>query len=322
VSVQLAPQHKLGLALRRPLLVANCTAELLGLLDPEVLGAVVAPELGGRARRPRRVVERPGGFLLAEGRGAFSLTGLRHLLRAAGGLAVIARVCAGQPAGPRRSPGQSTSGGQPPLWGESTGAAGRGDLRGLEHSLNEGAGPDEPHRSQRSLTQSMRRGRASLLDLRGLERLADEGVSAFELDLLPGDPESAGRALEAARAATDLPLLARVPLLEAVPYALACAEAGADALVVAAPPRGLAVLDDPAQPQPVEVHGPLLHPLTLLALQQVAEAVDLPLVARGGILTLDDARAFLAQGAAAVAVDSLALVSPAVVVGIGRGLNV
>ncbi|MDI7277992.1 MAG: hypothetical protein QME94_18585, partial [Anaerolineae bacterium] len=86
MSVQLAPQHKEGLLLRHPLLLANCTAELLALCDREVLGAVIAPEIGGGRRQPRRVVERPGGFLLEEGPGAFSITALRNLLRAAGGL--------------------------------------------------------------------------------------------------------------------------------------------------------------------------------------------------------------------------------------------
>lgn len=257
MSVQLAPQHKEGLALPWPLLVANCTAELLGLLDRAHLGAVIAPEIGGRRRRPRQIVERPGGFLLAEGRGAFSLSGLRRLLRAAGGLAVIGRL--------------------PAL---------------------------EPHGAARAAA-----------------RLADEGVSAIELDLLPGDPELAYRALDAVRAATGLPLLAGVPLVEAVPCALIAEEAEADALIVATPPRGLAASGDPAAVRAVEVHGPLLHPLTLLAVQQVAAAVTLPIVARGGLLTVDDARSYLAQGAAAIAADSLATVDPGAIAAIGRGLT-
>ncbi len=255
MSVQLAPQHKVGLALDRPLLLANCTPELLALCDRQVLGAAIAPEIGGRQRRPRQVIERPGGFLLEEGRGAFSLSGLRELLRAAGALPVIGRVLAA-------------------------------DVRGAA---------------------------------RAAERLAAEGVSAVEVDLLPGDPALAQGCLQAIRQACDLPLLARVPLLEAVPCATACAGL-ADALVVAGPPRGLAALASGQEPSPVEVHGPLLHPLVLLALPEVARAVSVPLVARGGVLTPADARAFLAQGAAAVAVDSLALVEPGAVGAIGRAL--
>ncbi len=256
MSVQLAPQHKVGFLLSHPLLLANCTAEILSLCDRQVLGAVVAPEIGGRARRPRQIVERPGGFLLEEGRGAFSHSGLRRLLRAAGDLPVIGRVIGADPAGAAR---------------------------------------------------------AAL-------RLADEGVVAIELDLLPGDAELALQAVEAVRRASGLPLLARVPLLEALPYAVDAAGAGADALVVAAPPRGLAPLGEGGATRRVEVHGPLLHPLALLAVQEVAGAMDLPIVARGGILSVDDARAFLAEGAVAVAVDSLAIVDPAAVSGIGRAL--
>ena len=64
---------------------------------------------------------------------------------------------------------------------------------------------------------------------------------------------------EAVRQECELPLLARVPLLQAVPFALASVEGGADA-VVAAPPRGLAAPDDPSSAWPVQVHGPLFHP--------------------------------------------------------------
>ncbi len=256
MSVELAPQHKVGLTLSQPLLVANGTAELLALCNRSVIGAVVAPAIGSRSRVPRRVGERPGGLLVEEGRGAFSLSGLRQLLRAAGDLPVLGRVPAA-------------------------------DVRGAA---------------------------------RAAERLASEGVRAVELDLLPGDLPLAGDVLAAVRRACDLPLVAQVPLLEAVVYAEASQAAGADALVVAGPPRGLATLADPHAPSVVEVHGPLLHPLFLLAVREVARAVDLPLIARGGLLTLADARAFLAQGAVAVVVDSLATVDPAGVAAIGRGL--
>lgn len=257
MSVQLAPQHKVGMALRTPLLLANATAELLSLLDREVLGAAVAPEIGGHARRPRRIVERPGGFLLEEGRGAFSRSGLRRLLRVAGDLPVIARVPAADPQGAARA----------------------------------------------------------------VERLAAEGVQAIELDLLPNDLPLAGRTVAHVRRVTGLPLLARVPLGEALNYAIAAAEDGADSLVVAAPPRGMAPLGDPPAPRAVQVHGPLLHPLILQAVLEVADAVDLPVVARGGILTVDDALAYLAAGAVAVAVDSLALVDPAATNEIGQALQ-
>ena len=257
MSVELAPRHKVGLSLEHPLLLANCTAELLSLCDHTVVGAVIAAEIGSRARAPRRVGERPGGFLWEEGRGVNSLQGLRRLLRVAGSLPVLGRV----------------------LGAEARGAA------------------------------------------RAAGRLQQEGVQALVLDLLPGDLRQAEEVLTAVRRATDLPLLAQVPLWEAVPYARACEAEGADALVVAGPPRGLAAFDDPHSPKIVEVHGPLLHPLFLLAVQQVARAVTIPLIARGGLLTAADAQAFLAQGAAAVTIDSLALVEPAAVAEIGHSLS-
>ncbi len=257
MTVQLAPQHKVGLLVRSPLLLANCTAELLSLCDRDVLGAVVAPEIGGARRRPRRVVERPGGVVLEIAPGAHSISGLRRLLRAAGELPVLARVMASDPDGVAR------------------------------------AG----------------------------ERLEELGVSALEVDLQPGDLELARAALATLREAVELPLLARVPLTQAAACARAVRDLS-DALVVAAPPRGLARLAEDEPPRPVEVHGPLLHPLVLDALREVRQAVDLPLVARGGILTAADAGAFLAEGASAVEIDSLAVVHPAAIGAIGRELGV
>lgn len=254
MTIELAPYHKTGLSLAHPLLVAHCTAELLALLDRDVLGAVVAPELGGARRERRRVAERPGGVLVEEGRGALSLGGLRRLVREAGELPVIGSVVAAEPRGAARA----------------------------------------------------------------AERLAGEGVRALLVDLLPGDPALAEDSLAAVRSAVDLPLIAQVPLFEAAPSAALAREAGADALVVAAPAHGLAAFDD--RLRPVRVHGPLLHPLYLLAVQQVGRASRLPVIARGGILNVGDARAFLAVGAVAVMVDSLATVEPGAVAEIGRAL--
>ncbi len=253
-GIELAPYHKEGLPLAHPLLVAHCTAELLALLDHEVLGAVVAPELGGRRRERRLVLERPGGVLVQEGRGALSLSGLRRLVREAGDLPVAGTVAAA-------------------------------DARGAA---------------------------------RAAERLVAEGVLAILLDLLPGDAALAEDAFAAVRGAVDLPLIAQVPFEEAVAAARLAEEVGADALVVAAPPRGL--IPDGGALRAVRVHGPLLHPLCLLAVQEVAQAVRLPIVARGGLLTLADAHAFLEAGAVAVMADTLATVDPGAVAEIGRAL--
>ncbi|HOQ97908.1 MAG TPA: nitronate monooxygenase [Anaerolineae bacterium] len=254
-GIELAPYHKEGLPLAQPLLVAHGTAELLALLDREALGAVIAPELGGPQRRPVRVLERPGGVLLEEGRGALSFSGLRRLVRAAGELPVIGTITAAHPRGAANAAG----------------------------------------------------------------RLAGEGVRALLVDLPAGDPRLAEAAIAAVRDAVDLPLLAQVPLNEAAACAALAESAGADALVVAAPAQGLAHFDDGLRP--VHVHGPLLQPLYLLAVQEVAQAVRLPIVARGGLLTPEDARAFIAAGAVAVVADTVASVSPAAVGEIGRGMG-
>jgi dihydroorotate dehydrogenase (NAD+) catalytic subunit len=149
-----------------------------------------------------------------------------------------------------------------------------------------------------------------------------EGIAGLELNLI----EHAGQALaivRAARAATQLPLLAKLPALDAgLPeLARAVAEAGADALVVAAAPRGLA-----ADPQSGErlagwLCGPARRPLALRLVAEVAGAVGVPVIGGGGIATADDARQFLAAGASAVQIGSALLPDPGAAVKIADALR-
>lgn len=112
----------------------------------------------------------------------------------------------------------------------------------------------------------------------------------------------------------SLPVLVRVPLDAALPLAKSAARAGAQAVTVAAPPRG-------TQYSPREdrewawvtgrLYSPAVHPLTLKAVRDVASAqLGLPVVGAGGIHSWADARATLAAGAAAIQLDSVNWVEP------------
>ncbi|GAB4574590.1 MAG: dihydroorotate dehydrogenase [Anaerolineae bacterium] len=112
---------------------------------------------------------------------------------------------------------------------------------------------------------------------------------------------------------TQLPLLVRVPLERAIELAPAIAQTEAGALVVGAPPRGIA--RDPVTGRLVRgrLYGPLVMPQALNTVAQVVDRLketDLPVIAAGGIHTPDDARTFIEVGARAVQLDSLIWTRP------------
>jgi dihydroorotate dehydrogenase (NAD+) catalytic subunit len=125
----------------------------------------------------------------------------------------------------------------------------------------------------------------------------------------------------AARKYTQLPILARLPLYQATHVADAAVEAGANALVVAGPPRG--TVRDPLTGQLIggRLYGPWFKALALRAVGQIARHVKVPVIGCGGIHHPDDARDYLEAGAIAVQIDSVAWVRPDMVTIIARNLG-
>jgi dihydroorotate dehydrogenase (NAD+) catalytic subunit len=149
-----------------------------------------------------------------------------------------------------------------------------------------------------------------------------EGIAGLELNLAE-HAERAAAVVAATRAATLLPLLAKLPPLDAglAELARAVAAAGADAITACAGPRGLAI--DPRSGERLEgmLCGPALRPLALRRVAEVAAAVDVPVIGCGGIATAEDARQFLAIGAAAVQIGAALLADPGAVVRIAEALG-
>lgn len=138
-----------------------------------------------------------------------------------------------------------------------------------------------------------------------------EGVAGLELNLAE-HVDRAARIMAATRAASQLPLLAKLPPLGAGLLALArsLADAGADALTLIAPPRGAAA--DPRTGEQLQgwLSGPAIRPLALAIVAEIAAELGLPLVGCGGVASAGDARQFLAAGAAAVQVGAVLLADP------------
>lgn len=266
--IELAPNHKTGLPVANPILLAGgvigCGDAIAPGLRTEPLGAaVVGPvlrrPLGGPV--PPRVAEMSGGMVLDVG---LQNRGLRAVLRRCApswtrlGCPVIVQI------------------------------ADRDvdDLRAVARGLEQARGAA------------------------GVELLVFPEADADEVALL-----TARLALDC-----DLPVWVKLPLARAADLAAPAVEAGADALVIAQPPRG-ALMRSAAETQagaPLPggivrggVYGPLAFPLMLSALLDVA-ALQLPavLIACGGIHGWEQARQALRAGAAAVQVDSAAWIEP------------
>ena len=147
------------------------------------------------------------------------------------------------------------------------------------------------------------------------------GVSAVEVNVSPPDtgpePElmSAREPFQvgAAVAAVERELPRGVPVLaklrpdavRVVEAARAAVEAGAQALVV-----GQALPASMPDGRAAGLSGPAVDPLALRCLVEVLEAVDVPVVAGGGVATVADVRARLALGAVAVQVGAALLHDP------------
>lgn len=148
-----------------------------------------------------------------------------------------------------------------------------------------------------------------------LERVP--GVAGIELLFNP--VMDAASAIRALRAATDLPVLAKLDIDNAHAVAASCVAAGANAVVIGRAPRGMAIVGGRAWYG--RLYSPAIRPIALRAVAEIA-ALDLgvPLVGCGGVHAADDVRSFLAAGAVAVEIDSGAWIDPHIPAQIAKDL--
>jgi dihydroorotate dehydrogenase (NAD+) catalytic subunit len=150
-----------------------------------------------------------------------------------------------------------------------------------------------------------------------------ELVAAVELGL-PDDIgyNEAAELTEAATRRAEKPIIVRLPMYDAYEIARAVADAGAGALVVAAPPRGTAC--DPRSGAKVNgrVYGPIVKTMALHLVERLIDRIDdVPIIGAGGIHSTQDARDYMQAGAVAVQVDSVSWVLPRMIEIIGRDLS-
>jgi len=130
------------------------------------------------------------------------------------------------------------------------------------------------------------------------------------------DPGAAGELTAAVREATDLPLMVKLSPAAADIRTIAkrIAEGGADAISACNTLPGMAI--DRLRRKPLlgnvygGLSGPALKPVALRVVYEVAQVVKIPIVAIGGIGSLDDVLDYLFAGAAAVQVGTAVFADP------------
>jgi len=156
---------------------------------------------------------------------------------------------------------------------------------------------------------------------------AQPGVAGIELNIsCPNvgkgglqfalDPAAAGEVTRAVRRATDLPLLVKLSPAASDVRAIAAAieDAGADAISAVNTLSGMAI--DRARRRSLlgntygGLSGPALKPVALRVVYEVAQVVDIPIVAIGGVSSLEDVLDFLMAGACAVQVGTAVFADP------------
>ena len=132
------------------------------------------------------------------------------------------------------------------------------------------------------------------------------------------DPVSAATVVAACRAACNKPLIVKLSpnVTDVVAMARACVDAGADSLSLINTLVGMAI--DVKTRRHVLANttgglsGPAIKPVALRMVWQVAQAVKVPLIGIGGIMSATDVVEFLLAGATAVQVGTASFVTPGI----------
>lgn len=166
----------------------------------------------------------------------------------------------------------------------------------------------------------------------------DSGLAALEVNIscpnvkhggmhFGTDPQSAKEVIAAVKAATDLPIIAKLSpnVTDIVEMARAVQQGGADALALINTLLGMSI--DIDQQRPVLANtfgglsGPAIRPVAVRMVWQVSQAVDLPIIGMGGITKWQDAVEFFLAGATAVSIGTGNFVNPQAPLEILQGIE-
>lgn len=140
------------------------------------------------------------------------------------------------------------------------------------------------------------------------------------------DPKLTAQVVEAVRAVTPLPVLAKLSpnVTDIRPIAKAAEDAGADGLSLINTVLGTAIDIRKRTFRLANVtgglSGPAIKPIALLHVWRAAQTVKIPIVGMGGIASAADAIEFLLAGASAVAVGTINFVNPCAALEVADGI--
>jgi dihydroorotate dehydrogenase (NAD+) catalytic subunit len=285
LSVQLAPKNERGLLLANPVMTASGTfgygTEYSHLFDIEKLGAIVCK---GTTLEPRDGNAQPR--LVETAGGLLNSIGLQNI-----GVTALIREKA-------------------PIWAKwrvpvIVNIAGEtmADYAKIANALNEVPG-------------------ISALEV----NISCPNIKAGGAEF-GANAESAAEVTTAVRKATSLPIIVKLTpnTGNIAETAIAVAEAGADAISLINTLKGMAIDINKRQPLLGSVtgglSGPVIKPIAMAMLYEVAGVVDLPLVGCGGINKAADAIEFIMAGASAVQIGTASFVNPRASLDILEGIE-
>ena len=172
-----------------------------------------------------------------------------------------------------------------------------------------------------------------------IERLNQaEGIAAYELNVSCPNVHAGGMAFGAEPAeleylvsrasnASTRPLIVKLsPNVTSIAHmARIAARAGANALSVSNTFLAMAIDAETRKPRLANItgglSGPAIKPITLRMVYETAQAVDIPIIGMGGIITPADAVEYLLAGATAVQVGTASFADPCAVERLAKGLE-
>lgn len=171
------------------------------------------------------------------------------------------------------------------------------------------------------------------------KRLSDcEGVHALEVNIscpnvkeggivFGTDPNAAASVISLVKGSSKLPVIAKLSpnVTDITVMARAVEEAGADAVSLINTLTGMAIDVKSRRPKLANItgglSGPAIRPVAVRMVWQAANAVKIPIIGIGGIMTAEDALEFMIAGATAVQVGTANFVTPTATIDIINGLE-
>ena len=141
------------------------------------------------------------------------------------------------------------------------------------------------------------------------------------------DPQSAFNVVSAVRRQTTRPLIVKLSpnVTDITRIARSVVDAGADCLSLINTLTGMAIDIETRKPRLANVtgglSGPAIRPVALRMVWQAAQAVSVPIIGVGGIMTASDAMEFFIAGASAIQVGTANFINPRATLDILEGIE-